>query len=450
MKRNKKYERKIIMNPLAQELNEIIRERNPYLYSMLSQLGKSLFFPKGILSQTAEAKKKATKYNATIGIATEKSAPMYLPCIQKNFREIDPKDSYPYAPASGKPQLRERWKEKLLEDNPSLKGKSFGLPIVTSGLTHGLKLAADMFVDPGNVIIMPDKFWENYELIFKVLKGADIRTFPLFNSQRKFNVDGLNKLLNDLASEREKLVILLNFPNNPTGYSINSAEGEKIVEIIETTAKKGTQTIVILDDAYFGLFYEDEIMQESLFGHLINRQKNILGIKLDGPTKELFVWGFRVGFLTYGLGEGDEEIYNALEKKSMGAIRGGISNCSHLAQSIVLKALNSSTYKQEKAEKLTILKKRAQKTQKVLKNKKYNSLWEPYPFNSGYFMCLRLKEVEAEPLRVHLLEKYGVGTIAMDRWDLRVTFSSIEEEDIEDLFDLIAQGVKDLMKKNSQ
>ena len=103
-------------------------------------------------------------------------------------------------------------------------------------------------------------------------------------------------------------IFLLNFPNNPTGYSINSSEGGKIVEIIETTAKKGTQTIVILDDAYFGLFYEDEIMQESLFGHLINRQKNILGIKLDGPTKELFVWGFRVGFLTYGLGEGDEEI----------------------------------------------------------------------------------------------------------------------------------------------
>ena len=61
-------------------------------------------------------------------------------------------------------------------------------------------------------------------------------------------------------------------------------------------------------------------------------------------------------------------------------------------------------------------------------------------------MCLRLKNVEAEPLREHLLEKYGVGTISMDKSDLRITFSSIEEENIEDLFDTIAQGVKDLEK----
>ncbi|MFH0812181.1 MAG: hypothetical protein V2A69_05015, partial [Pseudomonadota bacterium] len=95
-------------------------------------------------------------------------------------------------------------------------------------------------------------------------------------------------------------------------------------------------------------------------------------------------------------------------------------------------------------EKVAILKKRALRTQEVLKTEKYSTLWEAYPFNSGYFMCLRLKKVEAETLRKHLLEKYGVGTIAMDIYDLRITFSSVEEENIQELFDLIAQGVKDL------
>ncbi|HPD60907.1 MAG TPA: hypothetical protein PKV48_04000, partial [Thermodesulfobacteriota bacterium] len=66
--------------------------------------------------------------------------------------------------------------------------------------------------------------------------------------------------------------------------------------------------------------------------------------------------------------------------------------------------------------------------------------------NSGYFMCLKLKSVEAEPLRMHLLERYGVGTIAWDKYNLRITFSSIEEENIEELFTIIAQGVKDLEK----
>ncbi len=60
------------MNPIAQSLNQIIESGNPHLMEMLSDMGKNLFFPKGILSQSAEAKEKAYKLNATIGIATEK------------------------------------------------------------------------------------------------------------------------------------------------------------------------------------------------------------------------------------------------------------------------------------------------------------------------------------------------------------------------------------------
>ncbi|HJX30996.1 MAG TPA: aminotransferase class I/II-fold pyridoxal phosphate-dependent enzyme [Thermodesulfobacteriota bacterium] len=434
------------MNPLALELNEVLQKQNSKIYQVLSRLGKNLYFPKGILSQTADAQKKANKYNVTIGIATEGTVPMYLPCIQKIIKEIPPQESYPYAPGAGKLQLREKWQKKLLADNPSMQGKKFTLPIVTSGLTHGLELAADLFVDPGDVIILPDKFWENYSLIFETRKEAKIHTYPLFTSQGKFNAEGLNKMITELGSDRDKLVVLFNFPNNPTGYSISQPEGEEIVEVILTAAKKGIKVVVIMDDAYFGLFYYQNTMKESLFGHFVNLHPNIIAVKLDGPTKEQYVWGFRIGFITFGVG-GDgsfADVYNALEKKTMGAIRSSISNCSHLAQSIVCKALDSPTYGEEKAEKLEILKKRALKVQEVLKKKEFKRLWEVYPFNSGYFMCLKLKNVEAEPLRVHLLDRYGVGTIAMDKWDLRITFSSIEEEHIEDLFTIIAQGVKDL------
>jgi aspartate/methionine/tyrosine aminotransferase len=111
---------------------------------------------------------------------------------------------------------------------------------------------------------------------------------------------------------------------------------------------------------------------------------------------------------------------------------------------VVLKGISSPAYKAEKADKVAILKRRAMKAREVLQNKKYDDVWEAYPFNSGYFMCLRPKKVTAEALRKHLLEKYGVGTIAMDMWDLRVTFASIEEDHMQELFDLIFQGAKDL------
>ena len=59
------------MNPLAQELNQILDQGNPHLMEMLSTIGKKLFFPKGLLTQGAEAKEKAHRMNATIGIAKE-------------------------------------------------------------------------------------------------------------------------------------------------------------------------------------------------------------------------------------------------------------------------------------------------------------------------------------------------------------------------------------------
>ena len=53
------------MNPLAAQLNQDIENGSPWILEMMSTIGKNLYFPKGILSQSAEAKEKAHKLNAT-------------------------------------------------------------------------------------------------------------------------------------------------------------------------------------------------------------------------------------------------------------------------------------------------------------------------------------------------------------------------------------------------
>ncbi|RLB30545.1 MAG: hypothetical protein DRG87_04790 [Deltaproteobacteria bacterium] len=433
------------MNPIAEELNEIILEANPHIHEMLSIKGKNLYFPRGILSQGAEAKEKAFKYNATIGIATENGVPMHLPSIM-SYITLSPADSLNYAPSFGKPELRKRWKEMMLAKNPSLAGKQISLPVVTNAITHGLSVTAEMWLDENDVILLPDKIWGNYTLVFTVLHGVKIEHYPLFSSQGGFNLSAFEKALKAQAGQTEKLALILNFPNNPTGYTPTEAEGKGIAEIILNTAEKGSNVVVILDDAYFGLFYDEHIMRESLFASLAGAHPRVMAIKLDAATKEIYVWGLRVGFITYGTackGNADEA-YGALEKKTAGAVRGTVSNSPHLSQSIVLGALNSETYGAEKEEKYQVMLKRAERLRAVLSNEKYRDAWDVYPFNSGYFMCLRLKDVDAEELRVHLLDKYGVGAISLGSTDLRVAFSCVEEGDIQELFDLIHQGVQDL------
>lgn len=433
------------MNPLAAELNEMLSQHNVHVLESLSDLGKNLFFPKGILTQSAEAKEKAHKFNATIGIATEKGGPMYLQCIQDKLSEFDPKDIYPYAPPAGKPELRKLWREKMLAENPSLEGKHFSLPVVTSALTHGLSIVADLFMDPGDHLILPEMLWGNYNLTFATRRGAVVKKYPTFTVAGGFDVDAFKAVLRNTAEEKGKAVVLLNFPNNPSGYTPSVAEGDAIVAAIKEAAEGGCNVVAVTDDAYFGLFYEDS-MKESLFGKLANIHPRILAVKLDGATKEDYVWGFRTGFITFADGQDYENppVITALEKKTLGIIRATISNCPHPSQTLVVEALKSPDFKKQKQEKFETMKGRALKVKEVLDSGKYDESFEYYPFNSGYFMCLKLKTVDAERLRVHLLDKYGVGAISIGKTDLRIAFSCIEEQDVAELFDLIHQGVQDL------
>ncbi|PAD77984.1 aminotransferase class I/II-fold pyridoxal phosphate-dependent enzyme [Paenibacillus campinasensis] len=431
------------MNPLAGQLNEKLQAGNPHVFDMLSTLGKELYFPKeGILSQSAEAAAHAKKYNATIGIATEGGIPMHLGVIQEKLSAFAPKDLYPYAPPAGKPELRSLWRDKMLEENPSLQGKSFGNPIATNALTHGLSIVADLFVDEGDAVIYPDKNWENYDLTFGVRRHGVNVNFPLFTSEMTFNAAGLRDAL--LAQkDRGKAVVILNFPNNPTGYTPGAAEGDAIVAAIKDAAEAGINVVVVTDDAYFGLFFEDSL-KESLFGRLADLHPRVLAVKVDGATKEEFVWGFRVGFITYA--SENKDVLDALEQKTLGIIRATISSGPHPSQTFVLDALKAPGFKEQKEEKLQIMKGRANKVKDILDSGKYSEAWDYYPFNSGYFMCLKLKTVQAEALRSHLIHEYGIGTIALGEHDLRIAFSCIEEPYLEDLFDLIHQGVQDLQQ----
>lgn len=433
------------MNPLAVELNDLLAQHSPHALEMLSDLGKNLFFPKGILTQSAEAKDKAHKFNATIGIATENGGPMYLQCIQDKLPGFDPKDIYPYAPPAGKPELRALWREKQLRENPSQQGKHFSNPIVTNALTHGLSIVGDMFVGAGDHVVTPDMLWGNYNLTFGTCNLGIIKKFPTFTVAGGYDVDAFKAVLKNTAEEKGKAVVLLNFPNNPSGYTPTVAEGDAIVAAIKEVAESGCNIVAVTDDAYFGLFYED-CMKESLFGKLANLHPRILAIKLDGATKEEFVWGFRTGFITFADGNSYENtlVMTALEKKAMGIIRAKISNCPHPSQTFVIEALRSPKFLEQKEEKFQVMKGRALKTKAVLNSSQYSEAWDYYPFNSGYFMCLKLKTVDAEKLRLHLLDKYGVGAISINKTDLRIAFSCIAEKDIQELFDIIYQGVKDL------
>ncbi len=432
------------LNPLAAELNQAIRQEAPAVMRMLSELGKKLYFPKGILTQSAEANQKATRYNATIGEARELHQPMGLPAITRHLSDLKPDQALPYAPSAGRADLRKAWLEEIKEKNPSLGDTPTSLPAVTSGVTHGLSTIADMFVDEGDVLFLPDQVWGNYKLVFGVKRGARTVNYHLYDENGAFDLHGLRSLLKDHASIG-KIIVLLNFPNNPTGYSVTPAEADGIRDILVEIASQDCDVVALCDDAYFGLFYSAEALKESVFTRLADAHPNILAVKLDGASKEDYAWGLRVGFITYAIA-GGAGAYEALEKKTGGCIRGTISNSPNLSQSLVLRAMSDPDYRAQKAEKHAILSRRAAKVKEILAQPRFAEAWTMYPFNAGYFMCVRLNDLDAEEYRVRLLNDYGVGVISTSETDIRVALSCVDEQDLPDLFDVMLECALEMKK----
>ena len=432
------------MNHPADKGNVIIEKYAPQIFSMLSSLGRRIFFPsQGILAQSTQAKEKAHLYNATIGIATEKGKAMSLSTITEELN-LDDVSYLTYAPSYGLKSLRDKWKDLQKEKNPNLATKSFSLPVVTNALTHGLYIAMELFTNAGNTVLLSDFYWGNYNLMLKHTLQYNLETFTLFTDTGEFNHESFQNSIRKEAQKSDVVRVALNFPNNPTGYSILKKDVPTVQNFLYSIAEEGNKIVVFCDDAYFGLFFEDDVEQQSMFAYLADLHPNILAVKIDGATKEDYVWGLRCGFVTCSYGNSSTEVYRELESKMAGVIRANISNCSHLSQQLVLKSLNSNNYQSQKGEKYVIMKERYLEVKQSLTKQEYTKYFRAYPYNSGYFMSIEvLFDKTADEVRLALLDK-GIGLIALGEKTLRVAFSCLEKEYIADLFDKLYKTCKEM------
>ena len=422
------------MNKLAQGLNKTLGSAAEFL----SEEGKRMYFPYGgILGRGGEA--KGCEINATIGMAFEEDgSPLVMKCFGDNLK-LD-KKAFLYAGSFGLPKLREQWKEMEFKKNPSLKGVKFSNPVVTNALTHGIRIVAELFADTADELVCPDLFWDNYELIFQDAVGCKVRHFNTFKKSA-FDAEAMKKAL---LAPGQKKILILNFPNNPTGYTATIEDAKKIVAAVKAAAKAGKKIVIVCDDAYFGLVYEKGIHGESLFAEFATLDKNVLAVKLDGTTKEDYVWGLRVGFISFAFKGATDEQLKALEAKAAGNVRSCISNSSSIGQHLAIAAFADKGYAKQKKEKYAVLKARYLEIRKILKaHPEYAKNFEAMPFNSGYFMCVKPIGVDAEKVRKQLIAKYSTGAIVLSGL-IRLAFSTIPKAKLAKLFANVNAAISDL------
>ena len=422
-----------MINPLAQGLNETLK--GSVVDALMSDMGKRLYFPNGIISQGGEAAKDAKFANGTIGMAVANGTPIELDSYKKSMPNFNPQETVAYAKTAGNPDLRKMWKEKIIEKNPSLKDKNFSLPIMVPGLTSVLSYVCDLFVDEDKPLLAADPCWDNYELICSARRGSEFHQFKCFENG-KFNIADLEAKMKADAENYGSVRVILNFPQYPSGYSPTKSEAKEIVRIVKEIAESGKKVLVLSDDAYFGLNYEDDIEPQSLFAYLADLHENVLAIKADGPTKEDFAWGFRAGFVTFASKNLTDSQYTALTTKFMAAIRSSVSCSSTPSQTLVMYALTDPAHEAQKKELKKMLQVRYDAVRKFVDTHESKVL-EVLPFNSGYFMSFHVKTGNAEDIRKKLLAEEGIGIIQIDQNTLRVAFSSIDEDKIDSVYSSI-------------
>lgn len=420
----------------AEELNTILDETVAGRF--LSLLGRRLYFPKGIIAQSAEAKKLAHVANATIGMAYRNGSPLILSAVADSMPSLSPAEIVAYAPTAGVEETRRSWKQRMLAQNPTLDADQVSLPVVVPGLTAGISYTADLFLDERNTIITSCPCWDNYQLIFQARQGATTRAIPFFGTGAGLDIDAIAKALKEEARSGS-VRIILNFPHNPSGYAPTGDEADALATLVAEIADAGADVLVLCDDAYFGLFYEDSVSRESLFARLSTLHERVLAIKIDGPTKEDYVWGLRIGFVTIGSRGLGARHFDALEKKYLGVIRSSVSCANTAAQHLMVKTMKDARTTDEQQQFYALLKSRYEAVKRFVYEAPPNPRLCPLPFNSGYFMSFRCVGISAGALRRELLDKHGIGAVAFGDEFLRIAFASLEAELIPVVYQTIYQ-----------
>lgn len=153
--------------------------------------------------------------------------------------------------------------------------------IVTTGVSEATDLALRALVDPGDEVLYHEPCYVSYAPTTLLAGGVPVAV-PTYH-ESGFLLDPVR--MAEAVTERTKIV-LLNFPNNPTGAILSLSDLERIAHIcIEH------DLIVISDEIYAELTYEGRhVSLASLPGM---RERTLL---LHGFSKAWAMTGFRVGY----------------------------------------------------------------------------------------------------------------------------------------------------------
>ena len=149
-----------------------------------------------------------------------------------------------YAHNLGLPELRQAVARYMSARHPVIDA---GRIAITSGGVNALMLAVQALVDAGDEVVAVTPVWPNLTAQPAIL-GAEVRCVPLVPRAGQWTLD--LEALRSAVTPATRLLIL-NAPNNPTGWTLSRDEQREVLEHCRATG-----TWILADEVYERLYYE--------------------------------------------------------------------------------------------------------------------------------------------------------------------------------------------------
>ena len=149
-----------------------------------------------------------------------------------------------YAHNLGLPELREAIARYTSALHPAVDASRIA---VTSGGVSALMLAVQALVDAGDEVVAVTPVWPNLTAQPAIL-GAHVRTVPLVPAEGQWTLD--LAALRKAVTPRTRLLIV-NAPNNPTGWTMTREEQQAVLDHCRETG-----TWILADEVYERLYFE--------------------------------------------------------------------------------------------------------------------------------------------------------------------------------------------------
>ena len=183
--------------------------------------------------------------------------------------------------------------------------------IVTVGGSEGIDIALRAMLDPGDEVLIPQPSYVSYLPCTILADGVPV-TIPLQEKNEfKLTAEEL-----EAAITPKTKVLVMPFPNNPTGSIMTKEDLEPIVEVV-----KKYDLFVISDEIYSELSYDGEHVSIAAFEGM--KERTIL---INGFSKGFAMTGWRLGYAC-----GPKEIIEQMVKIHQFAIMCAPTNSQYAA-----------------------------------------------------------------------------------------------------------------------